>query len=133
MLTWKSEYETGFSLLDTQHQTLFKYINKLQELTEKPSIDKSEMVGFINFLESYVVNHFNYEETCMERFNCPAHATNQKAHAEFLKVWGQFKDAYARQGPDKALLTKLHSVAMQWIKNHICSVDIKLRANAPIG
>ena len=133
MLSWKSEYETGVSLVDTQHQTLFKYINKLHELTQRPAVDKAEMDSFIGFLESYVVSHFQYEESCMNRFNCPAHVVNKKAHGEFLKVWGQFKAAYAQQGPNKVLLSKLHSVAVQWIKNHICTVDVKLRTTTPVA
>ena len=128
MLTWSEQFATGSPLVDTQHRMLIDKINFLEQLLAGPPPSKAACDELINFLGSYVGTHFTFEETCMERFHCPAHEQNKQAHAAFLGVFAKFKERYAAEGPKPELLKSLQTTAADWIKNHILSVDIKLKA-----
>jgi hemerythrin-like metal-binding protein len=106
---------------------LIEKINQMEQLLAGPPPTKAKCDELLNFLVSYVGTHFRYEEGCMEKANCPAHAINKQAHTAFLEVIGKFKARYAVEGPKPELLTSLHRAAADWIKNHILSIDIQLR------
>lgn len=131
MLQWSSQYETGVPLVDTQHKVLFEHINKLEQMTREPQIHPGDVDRLIHFLESYVVGHFKFEEQCMNRYHCPTHDENIKAHAAFLDAFGKLKAEYKVQGPTAAFLNKLYGAASSWIHNHILKVDIRLKAVVP--
>lgn len=130
MLVWSDQFATGNALVDTQHRMLIEKINLLEKLLAGPPPSKGTCDELLNFLGSYVGTHFKYEESCMERFRCPAHEKNKQAHAAFLGVFGKFKERYNAEGPKPELLKSLQSAASDWIKNHILTVDIQLKACA---
>jgi hemerythrin len=127
MLTWTKEFETGSELVDEQHRVLVDKLNELERMLEGPLPPREACDGLIAFLESHVDSHFRYEEGCMERARCPAHARNKRAHDGFLVVFGHFKQRYLREGPSVDLFKTLHSVASTWTENHILNVDSHLR------
>jgi hemerythrin len=133
MLRWSAAYKTGIELIDAQHQMLFHHVNRLAWLANQPKVDPLEVMPLISFLDAYVENHFDYEEACMLRFRCPAHAANRKAHREFLDRWNKFKKRYDKVGPERELLQELNTATQTWLDQHICKVDIKLREFAKTG
>ena len=128
MLTWSEQFATGSPLVDTQHRMLIEKINELERLLSGPPPAKAACDDLLNFLGSYVGTHFKFEEQCMERYHCPAHEQNRQAHAAFLATFTKFKTQYLAQGPKPDLLKSLQVAAADWIKAHILSVDIKLKA-----
>ena len=66
--------------------------------------------------------------TLRSKAKCPAHEKNKQAHAAFLGVFGKFKERYDKEGPKPDLLRSLQTAAASWIKEHILSVDIQLKA-----
>jgi hemerythrin-like metal-binding protein len=109
---------------------LIDKINHLETLLKGPPPSKAVCDDLLNFLGSYVTTHFKFEEGCMERARCPAHEKNKQAHAAFLGVFAKFKDRYVAEGPKPELLKSLQATAADWIKGHILSVDIQLKACA---
>ena len=67
----------------------------------------------------------------MQRFHCPSHDENLKAHASFFQGFGKLKAEYAVQGATRELMTKLHRAASEWIHSHILRVDIQLKTVVP--
>jgi hemerythrin len=128
MLAWSEDFATGSALVDTQHRMLIEKINKLEQLLNGPPPTKAACDELLDFLGSYVGTHFKYEEQCMARYHCPAHEKNQQAHAAFLGVFAKFKERYLAEGPKPPILKNLQVAASDWIKNHILSVDIQLKA-----
>jgi hemerythrin len=128
MLTWSEQFATGSPLVDTQHRMLIEKINELEKMLAGSAPSKSACDDLLNFLGSYVVTHFKFEEQCMVRYQCPAHEQNKQAHAAFLGVFAKFKERYLAEGPKPELLRSLQTTASDWIKNHILSVDIKLKS-----
>ena len=130
MLTWSEQFATGSALVDTQHRMLIDKINLLERMLSGPPPAKSAVDELLNFLGSYVGTHFKFEEQCMEKARCPAHERNKQAHAAFLDVFAKFKARYQVEGPKPELLKSLQTTASDWIKSHILSVDIQLKACA---
>lgn len=128
MLQWNEQFATGSALVDTQHRMLIEKINYLEQVLQGPPPPKSACDELLKFLGSYVVTHFQFEEQCMEKAKCPAHQQNKQAHAAFLATFAKFKERYDKEGPKPELLKSLQTAAADWIKNHILSVDIKLKA-----
>ena len=127
MLEWKSDYETGVPELDTHHKVLFDNINRLEKLLDKNEIERAEADYLLDFLKQYVAQHFKFEETCMARFRCPAHAKNKEQHLQLQNALTLFNEDYAALGPLRDLLQRLHTTLVWWINSHILKVDIQLK------
>lgn len=128
MLTWSEQFATGSALVDTQHRMLIEKINFLEHLLNGPPPSKATCDELLSFLESYVSTHFKFEEQCMERAHCPAHEQNKQAHAAFMDMFAKFRARYTAEGPKPEILRHLQTVAADWIKNHILTVDIQLKS-----
>lgn len=127
MLEWKSDYETGMPAIDAQHKVLFEHINRLGKFVKTGEIQRSEADYLLTFLENYAVQHFNGEEACMARFQCPAYERNKEDHALFLNVLRFCKTEYKTTDQPKETLERLHESMRWWINQHILKVDVRLK------
>ena len=82
-------------------------------------------------MENYTVVHFGHEETCMARFQCPAHVENLAAHSHFLEFFQNFKHRFITEGCRPEVLKDLHATCNSWIKGHILNIDTKLKQCQP--
>jgi len=130
MLQWSEQFETGHSLLDTQHRMLISYINQLEDLARisNPSRVNGELfLRFVEFLENYILTHFREEEGCMNHFNCPVRAENALAHQEFLEFFRKFKVRLEVEGCRPEVMKELHDSCSSWIQLHIMRIDVQLK------
>ena len=130
MLKWDEVYETGFVDIDDQHKQLFQVINRLGERIEAG--EGEHIIGeVLDFLEEYVEMHFGYEEECMRKHKCPVTCKNKIAHAKFIEGYHAYRAHYGQNGASKELAEEIHDECERWLTNHICHVDIHLRACVP--
>ncbi len=127
MLAWSKDFETGSPLVDTQHRMLIEKINEFGRLLNGSPPAKDAIDELVEFLDSYVRFHFAFEERCMDHHQCPAREQNKKAHAAFLDFFQDFSERYLVEGPKPELLQRLQDKASDWIRNHILTVDTKLK------
>ena len=130
MLLWNEEFATGLDAIDKQHKMLIDHINRLEEMlaTAKPTREEIEFAhSLVHFLESYADTHFKFEEQCMERYRCPAHAQNKEAHAKFLGFFCRFKKGFKAEGFRLEAFKELHQMASSWITDHILRIDTQLK------
>ena len=130
MLTWNEQFKTGSDTIDEQHQMLIHNINHLECLVNETNPTKETcdfLIGLVDFLESHTEKHFRFEEDCMERHRCPAHAKNKQAHGEFMEFLKQFKEHTRHKGFRPDAVRTLHQTMSQWIEEHILQVDIQLK------
>ena len=130
MLDWNEKFETGHSVIDSQHRMLIAYINRLEELSvsSHPSKEEIELFfRFMDFLENYIITHFTEEEGCMLRFRCPAHKDNMIAHTEFVDFFRGFKLRLQIEGYSSEAVRELYAACVAWILRHILRIDIQLR------
>ena len=131
MLAWNNDFATGLETIDKQHRMLIDHINRLEEMLETPKPTPAEIEfahSLVQFLESYADTHFKFEENCMERYHCRAHAQNQEAHAQFMAFFGRFKEQFKAEGFQVAAFRELHQTISTWITGHILRIDTQLKA-----
>jgi hemerythrin len=130
MLRWNDQFETGHSLIDTQHKMLISYINRLEGMSciTNPSREEVEFfVQLVNFIETYIEVHFKQEEECMNSYRCPVHRENKAAHEAFLSFFRKFKRHFELDGYRPAVLKELHDSCSSWIQQHILQIDTQLK------
>ena len=130
MLRWSEQFETGHSLIDTQHKMLITYINRLEGMSRITNPTRQEVEFFlqlVSFMESYVDVHFKEEENCMHSYKCPAHEDNKEAHRKFLVFFRQFKRQFEIQGFCQKVIQELHDFCSTWIQGHILQIDMQIK------
>ena len=127
LIQWdEARMTTGVASIDEQHQELIGMINRLHRACISGS-GKAELRQMMNFLGEYVQTHFKHEEGLMEEHRCPAKQKNQMAHQKFLKDFQKLVAAFESRGETTSILLDLRRLVADWLVNHICSVDTKLR------
>ena len=130
MLEWAEKFETGHTLIDTQHRMLISYINRLEELAQNTNPepeDRGLFLQFISFLEDYISMHFGMEEDRMRRFRCSAHKDNKKAHTEFMDFYRGFTRRLHGQEHRPEMIQELHEACSTWVKAHILRIDVQMK------
>jgi len=117
---------TGDDTVDCQHRKLIDMINDLDaacaEGRGREAIDQS-----LDFLASYVVDHFSHEEGVWEKRGCPRAAENIAAHKQLLEQFTAWKQQYEASGASIQLVGELVEFLCNWLVGHICHTDTSLR------
>lgn len=126
-IVWNQErMTTGLEEIDGQHRELIKHYNEFQDALAHGK-GRDVCVRTLAFVAEYAEWHFKKEEECMRQFRCPAAAANLAAHnglrMELIKVRSRIKNDQMSIED----LVKLSQILSDWIQNHICSVDVRLR------
>lgn len=126
-LVWdKERFGTGVTRIDEDHRTMFSMVNELAEKIESGETDDF-LASMIDFLEKYAKVHFKREESAMQLSNCPAASQNASEHRKFERKVEDYKDRFNREGADYWLMKDLVKFLSEWLVNHICYVDVKMR------
>ncbi len=127
LIRWNpTQMATGVDAVDDQHQELIARINELQRACQRGA-GRAQVRGMLQFLGEYTSKHFREEEAIMERTRCPALAENKAAHQLFLAEFGKLVQEFERKGESTVLLLRLKSMVSDWLAEHICTVDTRLR------
>lgn len=122
ILEWNKSLETGIELIDNQHQELFKCIDKL-ELAMYKGRAISELSSLLEYLESYVIEHFAAEEKLMLQINYPDYAAHVKEHNDFRdKINSMLPDVKCK-GCDSYLAIDVNKQMRKWLEQHIMKSD----------
>lgn len=129
MIVWSESMSTGDRRLDVQHQMLIQKFNELTEIIASGDTAESRLAAadVLDFLQFYATWHFKQEEDCMERYQCPVAAVNQRAHREFLSMFGAFYTSWQEGNMDMVLAQQTHDHLANWIITHIVNIDTQLR------
>src|SRR5690348_18311506 len=130
MVIWTERFATGSETLDQQHRLLINNLNLLESLLADTNHSREQgefLIHLVDFLESYAITHFKFEEECMERYRCPVHAQNKQAHAQFMEFLREFKEHCRAQGLRPDVLRSLYQRLSSWVEEHLLGVDTQLR------
>lgn len=129
---WGDRFETGEARIDAQHQNLFTYVNRLEDLLMQARAGQElkplEAKNLLIFLDAYVNTHFAYEELCVSLRKCPVALKNKEEHNRLLEFWTNFRRENALVTTTANALETLHDTLKGWLTNHICKIDLALRA-----
>ncbi len=113
-LQWSSELEIGIPVIDSQHQRIVEYIEKV-EMAHKHHSQK-ELMEVLDELVDYTLSHFAFEESLMEEAGYPFIKAHQKVHALFARRI----DSYYQQAKANVDVTDdLMHTLQAWLVNHI--------------
>jgi hemerythrin-like metal-binding protein len=127
LVVWKPEVmATGYESVDREHQCLIDKVNELHAACQRGA-GKDEIRKMLEFLGEYATNHFKSEEKLMEKHRSPSRGENKAAHAQFLKSYAGLMRDFERSGPTTTLLLQLKGMVAEWLADHICKVDTRLR------
>lgn len=119
---WDIALEIGIESIDNQHKELFNRIDKLLTSIDDGKHD-AEVIETLDFLEEYVVKHFNEEEEIQKEINYPLLNIQRKEHEEFKNSLREFRSIFETQGTSSLLALTLQDKLVNWFKNHIMNLD----------
>lgn len=127
LIAWKPELmATGYESVDREHQCLIEKINELHAACQRGA-GKDEVRKMLEFLGEYAANHFRSEEKLMAQHRSPSRGENKAAHTQFLKAYAGLMEEFERTGPTTTLLLQLKGMVAEWLTDHICKIDTRLR------
>lgn len=121
---WRPDYETGYTLIDDQHRSLFHTINALHSAL---LMGRGEhLLGrTLKLLESYTTLHFTTEERFMAELQYPDYVDHATKH----RILRQKVDAFiaeAAQSSDRQLVLRVSRFLTEWLIHHIKSEDQRM-------
>ncbi len=126
-ISWHQDsMSTGVPEIDEQHKELLRRFNDFHEAV-KHHQGKEALEQTLTFLTSYTATHFTHEEACMNRLRCTAAEANKIAHDAMRGEIARIKSRIASDGIQSLDVVQLEKILGDWLRNHICTVDVKLR------
>lgn len=128
-MIWKEKYKIGIQTIDDQHEELFRrvsdFIEALRE--DRPWSNKLPKVQeTMEFMQNYVVTHFNYEENYQKSIHYPEHEAHQKIHEDFKNEVNHFVKKFTQEGYSEEGVQQLAGKLMAWLINHVVATDLKM-------
>ncbi len=121
-IAWDDSLCSGHRAIDVQHKYLLDIINELAEAIENGKAAMS-VKTILNLLKYYTEWHFEREELCMDRHQCPAGEANKKAHGHFLETFVAFENEYRQSGGSDDIALRMYRELTAWLVNHIKGID----------
>ncbi|MDD5717875.1 MAG: hemerythrin domain-containing protein [Sulfuricurvum sp.] len=123
-IQWSETYRLGIGSIDTQHQRLFKIIEKINVLDmQNPSL-KNEVREIFYELSDYMKKHFYDEECHMRRIDFPELEHHQTMHHKMIH---QVNELIASKLPLEMIQTKLKFAIKKTLIEHIIHEDMKIK------
>lgn len=115
---------TGNSLVDAQHRQLFDAVNRLMDACAAGK-GRDQIRDTVNFLNDYVVRHFQDEERLQVQSRYPGYAEHQKFHTGYRRQLSQTAQELIQQGPTVKALGDLNR-AVAILISHIRTEDKRM-------
>lgn len=125
LIPWNKELETGIEVLDEQHKKFFKMANRfvIKNLANKKTEAAMEE---LEFLEDYLMYHFQTEETFQIESHFPDYQDHQAEHKRLIfqvKAMSVALNSIDKTNREKAL-HDFSDFVNRWVKNHILNLDL---------
>jgi hemerythrin len=125
---------TGIDDIDAQHRELFGRIRALLEASQKRR-SRQEVIGLLEFLGSYVVDHFDLEDRMMREVDYPGIDGHRAEHRQFIKELEVLRHELKSEGPSSLFAIRVGNRVTAYLREHIYRTDRMLaswlRANRP--
>lgn len=121
-LNWDVTLATGIGSIDNQHKELFSRINLLLAAM-KEGKGKEEVFKTLDFLEGYVIKHFNEEEEIQKKNSYPKYDIQHRQHEEFKGELKDLRKVFEANGSSGAFVINLQQKMSNWWKSHIKDLD----------
>ena len=121
-----AKYGTGVPQIDAQHKEWLRQVN-LFDAAVMNGRERENIYSTLAYLVEYTIQHFALEESIMAKYHCPALKENIAAHAAFSIRLNEILRQIELTGPSAFNAIAIKAELEQWLINHICTVDTRLR------
>lgn len=122
--TWKDVFKTGITIIDNQHRNLFERIDHLILAIYKGQ-SESELEALLEYLESYVIKHFEIEEKMMLDNEYPDYIRHVYEHKGFREIFKNIVNEFIKKGPDNFMAIRVEKEVRKWWENHVMKIDME--------
>lgn len=129
-MMWKDKYSIGVSTIDAQHKELFKNLGEFivlvrdSETSWESRLDKAKET--LDFLQQYVVYHFDDEEKFQESIDYPELERHREAHRKFREGIDEYVQIFASGGFTEEKMQEFSAKLMTWLIMHVGKMDQKI-------
>lgn len=120
---WTDDLLTGNSLVDHQHQNLFKMIATLHKCIAEEA-PRDQLAQSLESLGRYVISHFAAEELLMQDSNYPDFIQHKNLHSDLEHKINFYLDQFHKR--KEIDLVSLIEFTSQWLKIHVLTEDMKI-------
>lgn len=121
---WHSQYETGYTLIDDQHKSLFHAINALN--TAMLAGRGEELLQrTLKTLRNYTTIHFETEEQFMRHYGYPGYLEHKAKHQRLREQVERFNQQEKTGSISKLTINVSHFLT-NWLIDHIKDEDQKM-------
>ena len=124
-IKWEEKWMVGVDKIDKQHQELFSRIDQLITAM-KSGKGKDEVISTLNFLEEYVIKHFNDEEELQKQSNYPKYEIQHREHEELKKGLKDLRMVFETTGISAMFVINVQQKISSWCRKHIIELDKEL-------
>lgn len=122
LLSWTNDLATGIRAIDADHRMLFDITNALHESVVEGG--KAQSVGpHLAALARYIEEHFEREETFMERSGYPRLAEHMREHQELVQSIHGLQQLH-QDNPTALRESQVWEFLTMWLNQHIRKSDM---------
>lgn len=118
------DLETGHAMIDSEHRQLFQAVNQLLDACSQGK-GRSQLEPTLDFLVSYVNQHFGDEEKLQTQTSYPGYPGHKQFHEGYKKELAAVVREIKEQGSTIAALSRLNQLVSQLV-THIRMEDKRL-------
>ncbi|MGE4548414.1 MAG: bacteriohemerythrin [Intestinibacillus sp.] len=131
-MPWTPNLSVGVAEIDEQHKICFEKAEMLFEAGKNKQA-KGYIGELLAFLEDYTIKHFADEEKYMLSIHYPGYDEQKKAHTAFIAELTKLRSAYDASGGDLLVIMKANMMVLNWLTEHISTMDKKIGQFAKTG
>ena len=129
-MMWKEQYRLGMEEVDRQHKELFERLSSFISTVRSDEMEWEEKIPEIkktlNFMQDYVVEHFDSEEEFQQEIGYPEHEEHHEIHEQFKGKIEEFADRFEEEGYEEELVQEFSGKLMTWLIKHVTGDDQKI-------
>lgn len=128
-ITWTPGLSVGVENIDSQHKIWFEKADQLFE-AGKSGKSKEYIAQMFDFLDDYTKQHFTDEELYMTKIKYPDIEEQKKLHKNFIAELSKLRNDFQESGGNITLIINANQMIINWLTQHISSMDKKIGAYA---
>ena len=124
-IQWDDSLSVDVELIDEQHKMLIQRIKNLSNAVTS-SRGAVEIGKTLGFMIDYTEFHFSTEEKHMIDLGYPGFDIHKKQHEEFKSTLNEMVMEFEEDGATAQLGEWINNYLINWLVDHIKSIDTKL-------
>jgi hemerythrin len=121
-IQWRDSLTTGVQSIDSQHREIFARFEGFVAACNAGNC-REEVVRILDFLSSYVVEHFDAEELLQRQSGYAGYREHREHHQSFLGDLTLLQRKVGDVELDRQLVMELRRTMIRWLILHIRQKD----------